>query len=53
MNAGDESTRGRWLRPLRSVKDNCSKTIIMYDRFPSKDMDGIRVIFLPERLTGS
>lgn len=49
----DESTRERELRPLRSVKDNYPKTIVTYDRFPLKDIDGIRVISLLEWLTES
>lgn len=53
MNIGDESTRERELRPLRSVKDNYPKTIITYDRFPFKDIEGIRIISLLEWLTES
>ncbi len=46
LNIGEESTRERELRPLRSVKDNYPKTIVTYDRFPLKDIDGIRIITL-------
>ncbi len=44
MNIGDESTRERELRPLRSISDNYSKTIITYDRFMLDDIDGIRIV---------
>ena len=53
LSIWDESTRERELRPLRSVDDNYPKTIITYDRFPLKDIDGIRIVSLREWLTES
>ena len=53
LSIWDESTRERELRPLRSVKDNYPKTIITYDKFPLKDIDGIRIVSLREWLTES
>lgn len=50
MNIGDEATRDRELRPLRDLRDNYPKTVIVYDRFPVKDIDGIRVVDIVEWL---
>lgn len=50
MSISDESTRERELRPLRSVSDNYPKTVITYDRFPLKDIDGIRIVCLKDWL---
>lgn len=51
MNIGDEATRERELRPLRAIRDNYPKTVIVYDRFPLRDIDGIRIVGIVEWLT--
>lgn len=40
----DPATRERELRSLRAIGDNYPKTVIVYDRFPMADIDGIRVV---------
>ena len=40
----DDVTRERELKPLRALKDNYPKTIVTYDRYPIKDIGGIRVV---------
>ncbi len=47
----DPATRERELRPLRAVGDNYPKTVITYDRFPTGDIDGIRIVSLLDWLT--
>ena len=51
MNIGDADTRERELRPLRALDDNYPKTIIVYDRFPMRDIDGVRVVGIVDWLT--
>ncbi len=40
----DKGTREREMAPLRAVQDNYPKTIIVYDRIPTIDADGIRIV---------
>ncbi len=40
----DENTFLREVRPLKMIKDNYEKYIISYDKMPTTDSDGIRVI---------
>lgn len=49
----DTDTRGRELRPLREIGDNYPKTIITWDRMPTDDLDGIRVVCLEDWLMES
>ena len=51
MNIGDADTRERELRPLMALDDNYPKTIIVYDRFPLRDIDGVRVVGIVDWLT--
>lgn len=40
----DENTFLREIRPLKMIKDNYEKYIISYDKMPTTDSDGIKVI---------
>lgn len=46
ISIADPATRERELRPLKAIGDNYPKTVITYDRFPMKDIDGIRIVSL-------
>ncbi len=50
MNISDPATREREVRPLKALDDNYPKTIITYDRFPTDDIGGIRVVCLKDWL---
>ncbi len=46
LSVADSTTLEREMRPLKLIQDNYPKTIITYDRFLMKDVDGIRVVSL-------
>ncbi len=52
VSIGDAGTRERELRPLRALRDGYPKTVIVYEGFPQKDIDGIRIVGILEWLTG-
>jgi len=48
-----EETFNREVTPLRSMDDNYPKTIVVWNDYPLKDIDGIRVVRIMDWLTGS
>ncbi len=50
LSMTDPAARERELRPLKAIGDNYPKTVITYDRFPMRDVDGIRVVNLEDWL---
>lgn len=52
VSIGDAGTREMELRPLRALRDGYPKTVIIYEGFPQKDIDGIRIVGILEWLTG-
>ncbi len=53
MSVSDPSTLERELRPLRAVPDNYPKTLIVYERYPLNDIEGIRIVRLLDWLLES
>ncbi len=47
----DETTKERELRALRAIPDNHPKTIITLDKYPVKNIDGIRIVNIIDFLT--
>lgn len=50
LNISDAGTRERELRPFRAIQDNYPRTVITYDRFPMKDIDGVKIVQLKDWL---
>ena len=50
MNLSDSKTLEREIRPLRELDNNYPKTIIVYDRYPLDDIDGVRIVNLMDWL---
>ena len=50
MNLSDPKTLEREIRPLRELDNNYPKTIIVYDRYPLDDIDGVRIVNLMDWL---
>lgn len=48
MSIADDATRERELKPLKALGDNYPKTVITLERFPSDDIDGIRIVSLTD-----
>ena len=46
VSMADPATKERELRSLNAIKDNYPKTIVTFDRYPVKDIGGIRVVNL-------
>ena len=50
MNVSDPKILEREIRPLRELDNNYPKTIIVYDRYPLDDIDGVRIVNLMDWL---
>ena len=51
MNITDRTTLKREMAPLIALKDNYPKYIITLDRYPSDDIDGIRIVNIVDFLS--
>ncbi|MDR1405403.1 MAG: ATP-binding protein [Candidatus Methanoplasma sp.] len=51
MSIADAKTKERELGALRSIDDNHPKTIVTLDRYPIKNIDGIRIVNVIDFLT--
>lgn len=51
MSIANDTTKERELKALKAIPDNHPKTIITMDRYPVKNIDGIRIVNIIDFLT--